>query len=231
MTPAEPSQYQYRDLGGLTQILKVALLVYLGVTTINLWSSWLQIDLLERIKSGGDFTQAEADANDSREAVLGVAYLLIMAITGFIFLRWTNLSKKNAYALGATDMVISPAWAVGWYFVPVAALWKPYQAVKETFQASNPEHSGVWQDAPTPGLLPQWWFLWIVSCILAQMSFRLSNLSESVDGFILGTWLQIGNELLDIPLSIVVFILVQTLYFWQTEKHQAQAPVASAEPW
>jgi hypothetical protein len=50
--------------------------------------------------------------------------------------RWIYRTNANAHLLGG-DMTISPGWSVGWYFVPVANLFKPYEGMKETWFASH----------------------------------------------------------------------------------------------
>lgn len=51
----------------------------------------------------------------------------------------------------------TPGWTVGWFFVPIANFWKPYQAVREIWWASGPKTS---RHAATPRgnwLLLIWW--------------------------------------------------------------------------
>ena len=70
-------------------------------------------------------------------------------------------------------MTISPGWAVGWYFVPFANLVKPYQGMKEAWMASHFRDN--WHGEPTPALLVWWWGLWLVTNILANISFRIGD--------------------------------------------------------
>lgn len=79
-----------------------------------------------------------------------------------------NLSNRNARALGATGMELTPGWAIGWYFVPVATLWKCYQALKEAFKASHPDFADNWREAPRPSILPRWWTLWVIATLLIR---------------------------------------------------------------
>lgn len=98
-------------------------------------------------------------ASDSRQALLGVLYVVIFLVTGILFLLWTYLANRNARSLGATGMKFTPGWAIGWYFIPILNLWKPYQALRETFKASHPDCSDDWQQAPHPDILRLWWTL------------------------------------------------------------------------
>jgi hypothetical protein len=219
----------YRDLTGLSVLLKGSLGGYMAVAAIGLWSGWLEIDLLQRAANGAAVTEAEAAASDSRQALLGGLYFLVFLITGIMFLRWTYLSNRNARALGASGMQFTPGWAVGWYFIPVAHLWKPYQAFKETFKASHPDFVEDWREAPHPTILPLWWTLWIMASFVGQAVLRTTLRAETVEQLLASSWLTFISDSLDLPLGLVAIAIVGKLQSWQSEKrrvlcsHDAQA--------
>ena len=56
--------------------------------------------------------------------------------------------------------------------IPIANLWKPYQAMKEIWKtSSNPQ---AWNNQAVSWLLPWGWFFWIVSNFAGNASFRMS---------------------------------------------------------
>ncbi len=204
----------FRDLTGLSTLLKGSLVVYMALAAIGLWSGWLEIELLQRVQGGSVVTEAEAAANDSRQALIAGLRIAIFLVTALIFLRWTYLSNRNARILGATDMEFTPGWAVGWYFVPIAFLWKPYQALKEIFKASHPDYAEDWRQAPHPGILPLWWTLWILSTFVDQAVFRTALRAETIDYLLVSSWLTFVSDALSLPLGIVVIVLVSKLQEW-----------------
>jgi hypothetical protein len=153
--------------------------------------------------------------------------------TGALFLYWTYLSNRNAHALGARHMEFTPGWAVGWYFVPFANLWQPYKALKETFQASNPSESANWHHAETPGFLPVWWGLWIISWFMGRAASRSS--SSDLAHLLDATRISIYTDAAAIGVSVVALFVVSTLHQWQIEKHELVAEELEAEtfggPW
>lgn len=155
--------------------------------------------------------------SDSQEALIVTAflYLAIYITTGVFFLRWVYVSNRNARALGANDMRHSPGWSVGWYFIPIVTLWKPYQAMKEIYMASHPDFKENWKEAAAPGFLPLWWALWIISGILSQISFRmtLNNVDSTGVDMIAGVF--------DFALIAMGFVMVNKLYEWQSRKRTA----------
>jgi len=216
---------EFRDLTGLAALLKGSLGVYMVVAMAGLWSGWMEIDILQRVVDGATVSEAEAAASDSRQALMGGLYLLAMIVTGVFFLRWTYLANRNARALGATGLEFTPGWAVGWYFVPVAWLWKPYQALKETFKASHPDFRDNWGQAPSPGMLPVWWTLWIISNYVGQAVFRVTLQAETVDAFLASSWITWVSDALDLPLGVAVIVLVAELQSRQSEKRRRLASV------
>lgn len=97
-----------------------------------------------------------------------IAYL----VCGVVVLRWLYLANNNAWALGAQDLMVTPGWAVGWWFIPFANLVMPYLTVREIWKASrNPRD---WQAAPSSPILPLWWGLWIAAAFTGGVSLILS---------------------------------------------------------
>jgi len=58
-------------------------------------------------------------------------------------------------------MEITPGWAVGWNFIPIATLWKPYQAIRQIWQASHNLQAP--ESVPVPNLFVWWWTFWIIT--------------------------------------------------------------------
>ena len=106
-----------------------------------------------------------------------VGYLFVYITGGILFCVWLVRASKNARALGAQEMEYSPGWTVGWFFVPVLNLFRPYEAVKELYQASDPEAGPTdWAAFEPPGLLLTWWFSWIAFTIVGSMAQNFWNL-------------------------------------------------------
>lgn len=110
-------------------------------------------------------------------------------------------------------MQFTSGWAIGYYFIPVLALWKPYQAMKEIWQASN--NPTDWQQQTLPSLLPLWWGLWLASNFLGQAVFRLSLRAEEVQTLMILNIVTQISDVLDIVLAVVFLSLVNKIYHAQ----------------
>lgn len=210
----------FRDLTSLSVFVKAGLWAGIAVTAIGLWSGWLEIDLLQRVADGATVSEADAAASDSRQALVGGLQLLVFVITGIAFLRWIYFANYNTGSFGATGMQFTPGWAVGWYFVPVATLWKPYQALKEVFKASHPDFLDDWQHAPHPRILPLWWTLWVISNFIGQAVFRLALGAETIDEILAASWITFVADAVGLPLGFVAMNVVARLQLLQSEKHR-----------
>src|SRR5260221_8716711 len=122
-----PSNYTFREIAGLTTLLKVLLGLFAAMAVAAIISSCMEIELLNR---WGDLTQDEVDANDLREGIIALFNLVLFLFTVVIFGKWIVRANRNVRALGATDLLMTPGWVVGFFFIPIANLWKPYQAMK-----------------------------------------------------------------------------------------------------
>src|SRR3546814_19857585 len=49
--------------------------------------------------------------------------------------------------------------SVGWFCVPIANLWMPFQAMRQLSKASA--KPGDWEAADTSALLAWWWLFWL----------------------------------------------------------------------
>ena len=122
-------------------------------------------------------------ASTDTEKILMFAFLGVSVVTLLVFIAsvvmfcvWVFRASKNARALGARGMRFSAGWAVGYFFIPILNLFRPYQAVKEIEQASSPDHGATnWQLAQPSGVVGTWWTFWIIGMIVDQVASQMAN--------------------------------------------------------
>lgn len=138
---------------------------------VVLASSANTINFVHRVDSGAlqaDALTAAAELVDRYALVVGIAYLVVVICAFIANGIWIYRASWNAGQLQPFPGRITPGWAVGWFFVPIMLLWKPYQAMKETWAASVPATT-------LPGWLGWWWAAWVSGNILGQISLRMSK--------------------------------------------------------
>jgi hypothetical protein len=72
---------------------------------------------------------------------------------------WIYRAHANLDAADLPALEYSPGWSIGWFAVPFAAMWKPFSAMRELWNASG----GAVGDysATAPGVLWIWWLGWL----------------------------------------------------------------------
>ena len=106
------------------------------------------------------------------EVAVALLQMTVFVAAAIATLRWLYLAKVNAFAFGAEDMMVSPGWAVAWFFIPFANLVMPYLAMRETWKASA--EPGDWQAAPAPATLFLWWGAWLLAGAAGVVAFRIT---------------------------------------------------------
>ena len=126
----------------------------------------------------------------------------------------------NAGLLGAKDMKFSPGRSVGWFFIPVVNLWKPFQAMQEIYNASlNPAN---WKDLGKPKIVLQWWGLWMISNSLNQFNNKKAEKAETISELINVNLLNQAGEILWIILCVTFLSLVKKISKSQLENFSLQ---------
>ena len=218
----EPMKQEHRsgfeDPTGLTKWTKWSLYAQVVISVIALISGAFEYQLLNDFKSGVYTSQPQAvaagEASDARQRTVGVIQFVTFVVSGILILKWIHRANFNARQLGASDMQFTPGWSVGWYFIPVANLWKPYRAMKEIWKASvSPED---WHARSVPSILPWWWFFWIVFNMFANASFRLTMRAKEIDELIAANIVTLISDVAAIPLSLIVLAMVKRVCEMQT---------------
>lgn len=96
-----------------------------------------------------------------------IGQIATLIVYGVLFFMWVHRTNRNAQTL-STGMEVSPGWAVGWFFIPFASLYKPFQGLDQTWRVSiDPTR---WRAVDTPVLLRVWWGLYLASNVTGWLS-------------------------------------------------------------
>jgi hypothetical protein len=215
-SPAAPAGF--RDPTALTRVLTLLLVVLLVIDVASLLSDIAQYQLLQTT-----FSPDDGNANDTRQHVIAILYMACYALTVIVFGRWTYVANKNARALGAFGMQFSPGWSVGWYFIPFANLFKPYQAMREIWNAS--ENPQSWGSKDTDPVVNWWWAAFLISGFLGNMSFRAVASASDVSTLESATVTSIVSDA-----AIVFSIVLAWRLVVQVSRMQSARAGASTSP-
>jgi hypothetical protein len=160
--------YRYRPLATLSKTL-VGLLVSTAVIETLRAIAWAgQSERFAQMRKGL-LTYSEASRGVDQLGWLDAALNLVLLATMVVFCVFLPSANRNARALGARPVVFTPRWTSVVFFVPILNLYKPYQAVKEIWKASEPDLDVPWREASVPAFFPIWWVSWLSWNIVARM--------------------------------------------------------------
>lgn len=170
-------------------------------------------DLINGVYDSEDLINSAVNANDIRQQVLRFIQVGIFFLAAIIFSIWIYRANVGVRALGAENLRTSPGWAVGWFLIPIMSFWKPYQALSDLWRASSDPKK--WDSVCRSSILPIWWFFWLVSLVLSNVSFRLSLQAESFDEFWTASIVTLASDLVDVPSFLIAYALVSQISGFQ----------------
>ena len=185
--------------------------IVLALEVVSLTSGYLQYNLLQAFALGENVAEDVIAANDTREQLVGLLYLVAFVTSMVTFILWFRRAYYNLH-LKTDNLRHSEGWAAGSWFVPIICLFKPYHIMKELytetkalllrngFDVSYQFHSRS---------LGWWWALWIISNFLGQIVFRNSMGADSIEELTNSTTAAIVLNLLGIPLALLTVKVIK----------------------
>ncbi|GEA13671.1 DUF4328 domain-containing protein [Alteromonas sp. KUL49] len=203
---------EFKNSNKLTQWVKYFLYAQVIIAFVSIVSGVMEYQLLTDYKNGVYFDReqavADGEVNDRRQMIIGIIYIVNYVLSGILILRWIYRANENSRQLGAKDMEFTPGWSIGFYFIPIMALFKPYQAMKEIWQTS---HSiDTWQKSPVSPMLYIWWFVWLLNGFVGQVIFRFDG--DGIDEIMELNLITQFSNVLDIVLAAVTFYIVLKIH-------------------
>lgn len=221
----------YQDSTLLTLGLIAVLAVFVVLAEVAIWSTFLEIALLERALSVGHMYADELAADQDRRALVGGLQLLVFVVAAGLFLRWIHRMSANAHALSAPGMRHGPRAAVAWFFVPGFQLWRPFEVLRELFRASHPDYIEDWRAAPVPHLLSLWWTLWLCFLLTSALALIADVWAVSYGEMYAAAWGTTVTGVVAAPLGVAAAVTIWRLHASQGARFRATAPMRVRQPW
>ena len=159
--------------------------------------------------------------------VLGLTAIAIYLATVVVFLMWLYRVSNNVAAFGAPRQT-SAGWAVGSFFVPIANLFIPYQAIKEIWNKSEPAaDNSFFYTASPPGFFPAWWGFWLASNVSSNIYFRMTMAEAPVEASVM---VGILSEVLSMAAAFFAIKVIKEIDRRQEERARNLQQVFPAPP-
>lgn len=209
----------------LTRWVKRLIYVQMLVAVASILSGNMEYQLLQDYENGVYSSQeqavADGEANDRRQQVIALLYIIVFVISGVLILKWIHRVNYNARQLSATAMKFTPGWSVGWFFVPIFSLWKPYQAMVEIWRASDSPDDP--SQAGQNSILAWWWGAWLANGFISQAAMRLTLAAEEIPALKNANLVYQASDVAYLVLAVVTLILVDSIDQAQAKQAMTRA--------
>jgi hypothetical protein len=173
-------------------------------------SSYLQYDLLATLDAGGFISEGTAELNDNREMLIGILYFIVSIVSIITFIQWF---RRGYYNLSLRiNCAHAEGWAAGSWFVPIIALFRPYQIMKEmwveTSKLINNTSTTIIKNDRT-AIIGVWWALWIITNYVANYVLKATVKGDTVTDYMHATMGDIFTSVISIPLAYVTIVMIK----------------------
>lgn len=181
------------DLSGLARLTQIALALQAVVSLL----------------AAANGTRGPVAEEGLATGLIALGQVLAFLFAAICFLLWTYRAKTNGKATGAKGLSFSPAISIWSYFIPLANLVMPAQAMQELHKTATEPRD--WEAVGGSGLIWLWWFLWIVGNIAGIVSFRLLTMEEAPEAAAFANTLGIVSDLGTLLASLALIRIVGTI--------------------
>ena len=185
--------------------------VVLAVEAISLVSGYFQYDLLQTLANGGDISEEVADANDLREQIIAIVYLIVLIVSAVTFIQWFRRAYYNLHQK-VDNLSYSEGWAAGAWFVPILNLFRPYQIMKELFVETRKllvQKELRLAEKIAVSSLGVWWTLWILNNLIGQFVFRYARTAETIPEYSIMTVADMAGSIVGIILAFMAVKIIK----------------------
>lgn len=184
---------------------KILIWIVLAIEILMLISDFFEYQLLSNASAGLSISPESATANDLRQQILAILYLIAYITSAVTFINWFRRAYYNLHTQ-IYNLRFDEGWAAGAWFVPFLNLFRPYQIMKELYQET--EHLLVervenYQTHNHTALLGGWWTLWIIVSFIGQFVFRYSVGADTIEELMVVSVASIISSVASIPLAFV----------------------------
>ena len=204
--PSEFAYPKYEPTNKLVKVIVILLLLELafGIPT----------DIIQLIQNPQTASSAPLEA-------AGLALGAVSGLAGFanfvLSLLFVYRANKNLPSLGGTQLEFTPKWAVIWWFIPIANMWKPYYMVQELMKASDPSVGKTdlytRRQMDRPPYVAKWWAstFALIGAAIVQSILAMGRASATLVPLVGIIYISVALEI-----TTTVYIVLDIIMVWFT---------------
>ena len=163
---------RYRSAGRRASITCLLLGVVAFFALVSMIQAGSGLRVVDDVRAGMLIPKEAKDFHDST-VFAGLEYLGAALATAIAYLAWLSRTVDNVPELRGGRPSVTPRWSIGWWFIPLANLVKPYQIVRDIHDrlAIGAGPGGGW-------IVLAWWVTSILGNVISQIATRLPDPSS-----------------------------------------------------
>lgn len=207
--PMEGFSGRYRSAARWAQLTSILLGVVAFFSLVAMIHDASGHAIVDDIRAG---ILREKELNEFLESTAGLVriYLVVGGASAILFLAWLSRTVDNAPAVGAGRPLVTPIWSIGWWFVPIANLVRPYQIVRDLHDrmAIGTSIGGGW-------IVLVWWIAFLLGNAMVALTHIPPSPTDPDGLSTLFGLQQVANAL--IVLAALLGIIVVLRIEWRAE--------------
>lgn len=211
---------QFRNPEGLGRIAVILLLIWLAAGLMFAGSAAYSFLAIRGHLAGSSAPWIDLERVDQLAMVTGFPLLLAYLAAAIAVGRWIYRINANAHALNGEWMTISPGWNIGYFFIPILNLFRPFTGIRQAWQVSA--QSGDPGSVDVPGLLRGWWALWVLSTVLAGVSFQVSLRMQTLEGIMISSLIEVAIFAVDVAATALLIAIIRRLSAMQRDARELE---------
>jgi hypothetical protein len=195
----------YAPLRGRMDAVTVVFVIMAVVCAVAVVSDVLEWRLLDRIIAGENVTDAEAISNDNRQATVVMVQRVIGLAAVIVFIRWIYAAYRNVDVVAPAERRYGRGWAIGGWFVPIMAFFRPKQIVNDIWRSGGRDV----EDAQPGWLLLGWWTMYLVASVMWNIASSVYRNAETAEEIRTGTSMYVVADASAVVAAILAILVVR----------------------
>jgi len=199
----------FEKLGRWLQRLLILYVALLGIETAAALVAIAALAGTEILEPGGRLQTAVLSLQTM--AYSGFVEFGAFVLIAILFLRLLYKGVQQAKGYTTPFTYVSPGWAVGYWFIPLMNLYRPFEVVKALSKACGQQAGGEGKPVVGEQLLSAWWALFLISNAAGWALTRSDTDLDSAVGVTRYAEFSIGCNLLSVIAALLFWLVIKKL--------------------
>ena len=205
-----------KPIAGLTKALCVIVGLLFILDILEIFAGLVQYYGYSQLDPSGDLWDAFVPV-EIVDGIIGLGFIFLYLISIVVFLTWIHRTNKNLRALSGEEMEYTPGWAVGWYFVPIANIFKPFKVMQEIWTIAHRRQE------ESDAIVNIWWTFWILGNVLSRISTKMAFNAEDIPAYMNAILADVACDVASAALDVVFIMMLLQIARAYAKNYDEQA--------